>query len=181
MNRRCVIRLALAISTIVLIAGCSYVSYKEYYSATEQYSEIWKLAGFRYSTFEDGSFFFPKEIENLEVKDFYCRYDEQIPLGEGIQVFLGIQYTDEKIFNDELERILTVAFNCNEYFEKAGFSAYATRLGDDYSYEYALLDKEQQVIYYIYLQSLPKDEVEFDHSFLPIGYTENGKITSATS
>lgn len=32
------------------------------------------------------------------------------------------------------------------------------------------------MIWYIYLQDIPKDEIEFDEKFIPIGYTGYGEI-----
>ena len=158
-----------------IFTGCSYAAYKDYYSDVDDYEDIWDLTGFRHR--EVGiSPFFPQSINDLNVREFFCRYDQQIPLGEGVQLFLEIQYTDELIFNEELERIKSMSFNCDEFFEESQLSAYATSLGANGSTEYALIDKEQLVIYYIYLQYLPKDEIEFDLKYVPIGYTDYEEI-----
>lgn len=176
MYRKYITLFIFIINIFFILTGCSYVAYKDYYSDTGDYKEIWKLTGFRHG-YEDISTFFPKSIDNLDVRDFRCRYDQQLPLGEGVQVFLEIQYTNENLFDTELEKISSMSFNCDDYFEESVFSAYATRLGKDFSSEYALVDEEQRVVYYIYLQNIPKSEIEFDHKFLPIGYTGFGEVT----
>lgn len=173
---RKIINITLPLIIILLtFSSCSYPAYKHYYTDTNDYSKIWELAGFNHG-YEDISLFFPEKLENLNVKDFYCRYDEQLPLGEGTQVFLKIHYNDISSFNSEKDRIISLSSNCNEYFEQSNYKAYATRLGDDGSSEYALIDETQQIIYYIFLQDLPKEQIEFDHRLLPTGYTEYGDI-----
>ena len=167
--------LLLVLSVLLAASGCSYVSHKDYYSDLDDYSEIWELTGVRYS-YKNTSSLFPENIENLSVKNFFCRYDQQLPLGEGMQVLLEIQYTDEDMFIREVEDISSISFSCDDYFPEIGFSAYAIRLGADSSSEYALIDEENQTVYYIYLQNIPQKEIEIDHKFLPAGYTEFGEI-----
>ena len=79
-------------------------------------------------------------------------------------------------FKAELERLALLASECSAYFEESKLISYATHLGKNYSSEYALADEQELVIYYIYLQSLPREEVEFDHDLLPTGYTGYGEI-----
>ena len=167
--------LLVVIFTIIIYSGCSYVAYKDYYSNTEDYSKIWELTGF-HQGYEGISTFFPQSIDDVMVNNFFCRYDEQLPLGEGVQLFLEIQYDDETLFTVETERLSTLSVTCDEFFEHTGFSAYATCFGENFSLEYALVDQEQHIIYYIYLQQMPKDEIEFDHQLLPIGYTGFSEI-----
>lgn len=158
-----------------MFTGCSYVAYQDYYTNTDDYTEIWYLTGFRHG--EEGiSPFFPQSIDNLNVKTFSCRYDQQLPLGEGVQLFLEVQYADDILFNEEIERIETMSFECDQFFEESQLSAYATHLGENDSSEYALIDKEQRIIYYIYLKDLPKDEIEFDMRYVPDGYMEYGEV-----
>lgn len=168
--------LILAVFLFVL-AGCSYIAYKDYYSDVDDYEKIWSLSGFC-PGYEDVSPFFPESIDELDVKEFVCRYDQQLPLGEGVQLFLKIQYADKAMFDTELEKISAMSFDCSQCFEESALSAYATRLGEHFASEYALIDEKQQVIYYIYIQNLPKTEIEFDHRFLPKGYKDYGEVVT---
>lgn len=177
MYKKYLVVLVLIVNVLFVLTGCSYVAYKDYYSSIDNYTEIWELTGFNHG-YDNVSPFFPESIDNLDVKDFFCRYDQQLPLGEGIQVFLKIQYTDENLFDMELENISSMSFNCNDYFKESGFSVYATHLGRDFSSQYALIDEGQRLIYYIYLQNIPENEIEFPHQFLPTGYTGFGEVRS---
>lgn len=162
-------------SLTIFLFGCTYVAYQDEFTQLVDYPNIWELSGFHHGYTED-TMFFPKEITYLEVEDFYCRYDQQLPLGEGIQVFLRVAYETEDTFEAEMERLSSMAFACDEYFKETGFAAYATRLGTEGVSEYVLVDAENRVLCYIYLQSLPKSEVMFDQSLLPEGYTGYGEI-----
>ena len=179
MCRKSMIALTLFVGILFLFSGCFYIADKDYYTDASDYLNIWQLSGFRHG--DDGSPpLFPKSIDELNIKSFYCRYDQQLPLGEGFQIFLNIQYDDKNLFDSELERIVSLSFDCSEYFEQSAFSAYATCLGKNFSFIYALADSEQQTIYYIYLQNLPKNEIEFSHQFLPNGYMGYGEINNTT-
>lgn len=168
--------LILSICLLLLSSGCQYTAYKSYYSDIEDYEEIWDLSGFRHG-YDDRRMFFPANLDNYNITGFYCRYDEQLPLGEGIQVYLEIQFPDDVSIKTEIDRLLEFSAKCDDLFEKSGFEAYATRLGDDIgTYEYALVDHHSKKIYFIYLQSVPKNEIEFSHTLLPNGYTEYGEI-----
>lgn len=168
--------LVLVISILFSLTACSYVSYKDYYREKEDYLDIWSLAGFRHG-YDGVSRLFPADIEELDVEDFFCRYDQQLPLGEGVQVFLEVKYSDAVELDAEIKRISSMAFGCNEFFESQNtLSAYSTRLGEEYSSEYALIDKTNQKIYYIYLQAVPKEEIEIDNTFLPKNYVGYGEI-----
>lgn len=175
-NVKKIIIFILLICLLLLSSGCRYSAYKSYYSDIEEYGEIWGLTGFRHG-YEEGKYFFPSNLDNYNVIDFYCRYDEQMPLGEGIQVYLELQFPDDISVKTEIDRFTELAANCDSLFDESGLEAYATRLGDDIGiYEYALVDHHDNKIYFIYLQSLPKSEIEFSLTLLPNGYTEYGEI-----
>lgn len=155
---------------LLSFSGC-YPSYKTYYTNVSDYSEIFKLQGYILSCYEIKSIF-PDSISGLDVKNFYCRYDEQLPLGEGFQVLLEIKYNDKDLFNEEINRISSIAFDCSENFKKCNFKAYATHLLKKGFSEYSLVDNNNHIIYYIYLQYLPEEEIEFDNNLLPENYTD---------
>jgi len=170
--KRMVIRLTIFVICIsVLFSGCSYVAYKDYYSNIDSYEKIWKLSGLS-QKYKESIKLFPEDIDTLNVVDYYCRYDQQLPLGEAFQIFLKVNYDEKNLFNTEIDRITSLSFRCNEYFEVNDLSAYATLMEKDSYFEYVLVDEEQQTIYYIYLQNLPKEQIEFEYTFLPIQYEE---------
>lgn len=160
---------------IIFLCGCSYPAHKEYYSNIEDYPIIWHLTGFNHG-YEGVSSFFPQDIKKLDVQEFYCRYDQQLPLGEGVQIFLIVKYNSNEEFDSECERISSCSFTCDNSFVESGLEAYATRIGENLSSEYALIDTKQNTVYYIYLQNIPKKEIEFDDMFLPVDYDGYGEI-----
>ena len=168
----------LCIALVFALCSCTYTAYKTYYNNIEDYDDIWELTGF-YHGYEGKSTFFPNDISSLNVKEFFCRYDEELPLGENVQILLEIEY-DEDDFAEERERLSKAGFECSDSFDIKGIEAYATNLGTSgvhaYISEYALLDSDQNTIEYIFLHGVPKEEIEFDHQFLPIGYTGYGEI-----
>ena len=161
--------LMIVISAMFMLTGC-YMAFKDYYHEKD-YKEIWELSGFRHG-YDGVSPFFPESIDDLKVNKFLCRYDQQIPLGEGVQLFMEIQYTDKMVFDKEYEKIKSMAFKCDEYFDEVDLSAYAVRLGEEWSTEYALIDEEQQIVYYIFLYSVPKSQIRFNHRLVPAGYED---------
>lgn len=164
------ILLILILSVMFLcFTGCDYIAYKDYYTI-DDYAEIWDLTGFEYKRI-DLDLIFPAEIEDYEVTDFFCRYDQQLPLGEGFQILLEVQFPDEEALAGELERIKPMTTQCSEHFKNSSLDAYAVSLGEHWVYEYALVDKNNYKVYFVYLQYLPKKEIEFSHTLLPDAYS----------
>ncbi|MBQ8416183.1 MAG: hypothetical protein IJX13_04710 [Clostridia bacterium] len=161
-------------TVILLLSSCGYIAYKDYYDETD-YENIWNLPGFNHG-YDGVSAFFPQQIEALEILEFFCRYDQQLPLGEGLQILLKVYYGDEEAFLKEVERVSLQSTNSSDQFPQTEFLAYSTRLGEKYGSEYALIDMDQKIVYYVYLQNLPKSEIEFSHHLLPKGYTDYGEI-----
>ncbi len=158
---------ALLLSIMLLLSGCSYVAYKDYFSSADSYDDIWQLSGFSQEYCESTPLF-PNNINELNVNDLFCRYDQQILLGEGFQILLEVQYDDNNLYNSELSRISELAFECNEYFDNEKYNAFATQLDANLYYEYVLIDRKESKLYYIYLQNIPKEEIEINNEFLPV-------------
>lgn len=154
------------------LSGCGYPAYKTYYKETADYGEIWELTGFRHG-YEDKSPLFPDKIDDLNVTSFQCRYDEQLPLGEGVQILLTVNYNDDS-FQTELTRIADTALENTENFTDSGLTAYVVRLGEDDCWEYALIDEDEKTVHYIFLYSLPAKEIELEKNFLPDNYVDYG-------
>ena len=153
----------------VFLSSCSYQAYRQYYSDLKEYKNIWELPGIRIN--DDIPPIFPQNIDGLNIVSFHCRYDEQIPLGEGIQLLLEIEYFDQASFDMEKNRLESF-YSCSEYFSKKSLDAFANSMGTDYQWEYALVDTRCRKIYYVYIQNLPESEVEFEDTFLPDAYSE---------
>lgn len=167
--------LLLIINILFTFSSCSYLSYKNYYTDISDYSKIKDLTGLNNENCDTLSLF-PNEIKNVEVKDFLCRYDEQLPLGEGFQILLQVQYSDSSLFDNELKRISSLAKKNDDYFSISKLTSYCKYIGENTSSEYALIDNNSQMIYYVYLQNVPKEEIEFDHKLLPDGYRDYGNV-----
>ena len=157
----------LAAIIILSFSGCSYIAYKNYYTK-EDYLNIWELEGVRYDA-EGISPLFPESIENSDVQEFLCRHDQQLPLGEGIQILLKIRY-DTDLLLSEKERISSMTEDCTDSFGNPDFMACSTQICNEGVSEYVLINNEDQTIYYIYLQDIPKKEIEFDSELLPKEY-----------
>ena len=169
--------LAFLLSCVIIFAvGCnSYSAYKDYYSNVEEYLEIWTLSGFYYGETEMSPLF-PSQINELDVEDFFCRYDQQFLLGEGVQLFLKVQYSDKPSFEDEVHRITSLTYSCKNEFNATECEVYALRLGDDLTSEYCFINTITRSVCYVYLKNIPKSEIEIDHKFVPKNYTEYGKV-----
>ena len=167
---------------MITFIGCKYSAYTDYYTNVEDYEEIWSLPDFQHGyDYGEVSDFFPESLDDLNVYELFCRYDRRRPLGEGIQIYLEIYYEDAEVFATEVERISQMGFECNEQFDDTDFLAYATKLGKDYDSEYALIDEEEQIIYYIYLGGMSEEEIELDEQFIPNGYYDWGEVDTDLS
>lgn len=159
---------------VLLLAGCSsYNAYQDYYTNPADYSEIWALSGF-YRGDTDRSPLFPESLDGLNVITFFCRYDQQLPLGEGVQLLLEIQYDDPLVFDREVDRLMGLTFSCPDVFDN--LEGYALRLGENLASEFCLVDREKQIVSYVYLKNIPREQVKFDHRYIPEGYEGYGEV-----
>ena len=171
--------ICMSVLGLLMLAGCG--SYKKYYTDAQDYTDIWYLLRFDYG-YEYGSIppIFPQSIDQLTVERFFCRMDEFLPLGEGFQILLEVSYPDETDFSQETDRISSTGFSCDQFFPELDYKAYAVLLGENGCSAYALIDQEQRVVYYIYLQKLSPKEIELDSKFIPAGYEDYGEISGRT-
>ena len=167
MKKTIILLLVLILSTF---SGCRYIAYKDYYNDISDYNDIWDLTGFWHG-YETQSPLFPESVENLDVKTFFCRYDQQLPLGEGVQLHIEIGY-DETALEDEIQRISNLASLNEKNFNSEKFTAYDIRLGKDSCWEYALIDSNDKTIHYIFLHHLPKKAIELEHDLIPDNYVD---------
>ena len=167
MKKISVLIISIVLFICLMLSSCSYPAHKKYY-IIDNYANIWDLAGLNYAL-EDNITFFPQNPTKQVVVDFLCRYDQQLPLGEGIQIFLVVKYDDVLEFNRETERLSKMAYNATELFDTE-YMVMATRILVDDAYEYAFIDSNEMNIKYIYIENLPKEEIEFEHIYLPKEY-----------
>ena len=165
----------LLMSILIFGPGCSYAAYVDYYTDTAAYSEIWDLPGMLREPLSDQTLF-PCSIHELDVLTYFCRYDQQFPLGEGIQVFLKIRYDDDFSFLAEKKRIESVSYDCDAYFDTEEYSWHAVSLAESDFFEYAAVSRNKPIICYVYLQSLPIGEIEIDQRLIPRGYPDYGEL-----
>lgn len=159
---------------ILLLAGChSYHAYQDYYTDPADYPQIWNLSGF-YRGDTEISPLFPQTLDLLEVTAFFCRYDQQLPLGEGVQLLLEIQYPDEQAFAAEVDRLTALTFPCPDAF--GGLEAHALRLGEALTSEFCLIHRAEQTVSYVYLKNIPREQVEIDQRYIPQGYSGYGEM-----
>lgn len=160
----------LALITAFTFASCGYMTASTtYYKDIEDYNSVWELAGVT----ESEASVFPESVKGLETEEFFCRYDEQLPLGEGVQIFLRVKYDDSN-YENEINRLKEIASSdYDDFFE---YSSFVSCFGEEYSfYEYALSDGEQKEIVYVYINGLPKSEIEIDGKYLPSNYEDYGR------
>lgn len=118
---------------------------------------------------EDKSILFPESIDKQDVDDYLFVYNKHILFPEW-QVEVVIKY-DEKEFVDEVERIKAVC-RCSPIFSKTdyfGNRAYASVWNYEDCFEYAIVDKENMKIAYIYLESTGYDDkkLKIDEKYVP--------------
>ena len=163
----------LALITAFTFASCGYMTASTtYYKDIEDYNSVWELAG----VMESEASVFPESVKGLETEEFFCRYDEQLPIGEGIQILVQIRYDDIESFRRETQRLQSLYADCDAYFDVDGYDFIASSLSGADFLEYAAIHENEQTVLYVYLQDLPYDEIEFDEKFIPIGYTGYGEI-----
>lgn len=158
---------------IVLIlfsfCGCNS-SYVTYYNEISDYQNIWKLSGFHHSYgYGNISDYFPKDLESLNVVDFFCRYDEYLPLGEGVQLLLTVKYDDEA-FTAEKSRLTNLSFAADDYFEPSKNIKLAKRFDDEDNWEYSFIDDDEQTVTYIILHNVFKESLEIPKEYVPKNY-----------
>lgn len=159
---------------IVLFSSCKYSAITKYYNDPQQYVDVWELSGVRDSQ-EEKNTIFPKNLNDLNTVTFFCRYDQQYPLGEGVQILLEIKYFSDELFQKEFDKLSQQCFCVEDYFIDAD-KVFAVRFGEDDAIEYAMINEAEQLIAYVYIQSLPKDQIELDSKFIPTGYYDYSKV-----
>ncbi len=158
-----------------MFSGCSLnpqypVASKDYYNDINDYDLIRNhLPGYLIE-YEKNEKLFPAQLSNTNNSTLFCRYDQRLPLGEGFQIFLTRKFSTKDDFINEKERISSIGYKCNEFFSLVSYDAYTTNMDNSTYFEYVLLDESSLEIVYVYLQTVPKNELEIDSKYLPTNY-----------
>ncbi|MBE6713884.1 MAG: hypothetical protein E7521_09365 [Ruminococcaceae bacterium] len=178
MRKRIITLIIATILLLLLIKFCSYPAVsKDYYNDPDDYEDIWELEGvLELSKLADNGYLamFPTDVSRLEIKDYLCRHDQCLPLGEGFQLFIKVKYEDRKEFLEEKERLAALDAYGKKTSTKTKLTLYMAQDGFRSCYEYTLIDEKEQTVIYIYLTGLPKKQIEFDHKYLPDNYKDYG-------
>jgi hypothetical protein len=125
-------------------------------------------------------YIFPKELpDSAEIKNYYYYSDNKGLFDNTYQIYLECTLSKDD-YNKEVKRLselkMTYRGEVNEVkydTENFEYPAYVTIYADDYSYEYALIDDENNRIIYIYTWFIYPDDVEFSKEYLPKEFMEN--------
>ncbi len=124
---------------------------------------------------------FPKKLQkNTSNIKYYYSFSDTF-LDTTYQIYLDCKYNDDE-FKSEIKRLKLIKYDDgNIVFDKKNFNydAYVARLGYDCTSEYALIDKANDRIVYIYLQFAKRIDIRFDSKFLPNGYHLYGDCDSS--
>lgn len=153
---------------VVSFSSCSY---KTTYTDIKDYSEVWKLSGhnlIRSECYSTISPLFVSNIDKRDIKEFYCGYEETLPVGESFQIYLSVAFEDNE-FAEEIGRLSDEFETLDDEFE---IKTYVSVFGWNDCYEYAAVDEQKKEITYIYLQYIDYENIRFDKSLLPKDYAE---------
>lgn len=159
---------------LVLLTGCNDVYKSISFTNTEDYEQIWYLSERR----DDNSLaIFPSSLNNFNVTSFICNWKSYKWTGSGFEICLTVKY-DKQSMNDEINRISSISSVRKTKYDTSNFlyPAYVATLGYLDSNEYALIDEDNQTVYYIYLQLMDKEDITINKSLLPKNYEDMGKV-----
>ncbi len=164
-------KLSVLLIVVFALVSFSSCSYKTTYTDIKDYSKIWELSGhslIRSKCYNDISPLFVHDIDKRDIKEFYCGYEETLPVGENFQIYLTVAFKDSE-FNDEIKRLSDEFEVLQDEFE---IKAYVSAFSWNDCYEYAAVDEQKKEITYIYLQYIDYEDIRFDKSLLPKEYAE---------
>ncbi|MDD6095825.1 MAG: hypothetical protein PUC29_08795 [Clostridia bacterium] len=112
-----------------------------------------------------------------EIVQYYAKCIDELPLGERVQILLSVKYNSEA-FEKETERISAISqanpvLYDTEHFQ---YPAYVSSIGYLNACEYVLVDSDNSTLHYVVLQSVLAEDIVFDASYLPSGYTDYGEV-----
>ena len=167
--------ISLVFAIFLSFCSCSGVFGYEKYTDISDYPEIFNLSEIRYT---EALELFPKEIEALDVLNFYFEWKMGIIGSADVQFLLSVTYDDLQL-QQEILRIKSLA-NGNVIHDSNNFAyeAYVLLLGCDNTSYYALIDGN--TIHYVLLQLMEQKDICFNSDLLPIGYENLGWVKNAS-
>lgn len=143
----------------------------------------------KYGFFEDfkgysNLYTFPTKIPNSGQVDDYYYYQRDTLFDPTCQIFLEYSLSEED-FEAEVSRLskITVRFENERYkdivnkivydTEHFRYPAYVTIYNNNYCYEYALLNKEENKIICVFTQFIKTNDITFDKKYLPVGFGDD--------
>jgi hypothetical protein len=181
---------------VVLFAiGILIVSILSGRSAKEESTTDVSLYG-NFSTFQrrGALLVFPKAIpKNAIVNGYY--YSQVIPpfIGTYYQIYLNITLPEDE-YELEVNRLSRIKKGTKvEMYDKSTLSdirldknnfiypAYVTMVGYNGTSEYALLNKKEHKIIYVFVQIISENNIKFDREYLPKGYKNSGDCNESFS
>lgn len=160
-----------ALIAIVLVGGYAVFVLND----NDQTSDIQDYGQWNLSDIKGKLDIFPKSMEEETQTEYFYSYKSGI-LDGTYQIYLKRQLSSLQ-YEHEIERLQgitdtyegqvhAITFDKNNYM----YPAYVSIYNFDSTYAYALCDEENYIIYYIYLQFIPQNKIQFDNELLPKGY-----------
>lgn len=180
MKKLLILILAVSLLSTVLFTSCSSLTTE--YTDIRDNETVWNMTGpwlQAHHYYEGVSPLFPQTLDGLNVSDFHGYYRERLPVGEAIQIYVAVSYDTQADFETELARIEMVA--PIEDTERFAYPAAVTALGWQNCMEYALVDKENLTVRYIYLEFCNLDEIVIPADCIPVGCKNYCDMEGGTS
>ena len=176
-----VYKLIVLIILVLSLCGCSNSVHE--FKGAEQYADSF-YKSFSYHNHQtwkeekDGSIvsgpraIVPSNFEEQDIVNYYNKYEDSLPLGEAVQTLLSVQYTKEG-FEKEVSCISGICYDSPIVYDETSFSlpAYITVLGWNDCSEYVLVDSENCILHYVFLQSVKQKNINIPAEYLPEGYS----------
>ncbi|MBQ7670826.1 MAG: hypothetical protein IJS45_08925 [Clostridia bacterium] len=120
----------------------------------------------------------PKLSGDSEIVSYFAKCVEELPLGESVQILVSVKYETDADYNSEKQRISGIKSGnlvliSDELFDKTSILSTASLMD---ICEYVICYDDDQILTYVYLQSVKEEDILFDHKYLPKGYYDYGKI-----
>ena len=165
------------LTVVVLVIGLlSYAIHQPGKTVSEHYENVQEYGMQNYRGISKLSMFPEKDKIDGTIIDFY--YDcEGTALYQNYQIFLKCEY-EQQDYNRETERLLELTDETTGlttvFSETENEMPCIYAMLYDEGFEYALLDNDNCVIYYIYLQGIDKRDLYFSEDYLPVAYGQKG-------
>lgn len=160
--------IAICVFLMMILTSCDNIYEETFISDIQSYNEMWSLSERRAAEL---SLLFPTVVSKDECIKFNCKHTTYQMVGTGWQVELVVKYEESSflIENDRLDELCknSVVRGDSKYFENY---VYASVWNWNGCFEYAIVDKENNTVSYIYLQLTDKSELTIDERYIPRSY-----------